>query len=100
MIAASDSKTGVEKVDGILVYWCKNRYSNNMGFYRRLLSFFLFVYQCIAKSIFIKADIIYATSTPLTISIPAMILSSIKKIPFNFRLGSKYDPHSHDAIAT
>lgn len=61
-------------------------YSNKTGFVERLYIFLLFMLRTIIKSFSIKADVIYATSTPLTVAIPAGICASLKRIPFVFEV--------------
>lgn len=61
-------------------------YNNAFGFARRLLAFSTFSLWCLFKGIKIRPDIIYASSTPLTIGIPAVILARLKKIPLVFEV--------------
>jgi glycosyltransferase involved in cell wall biosynthesis len=63
------------------------KYSNHMSFKRRVISFLHYAFRAIilGKSI-TDADIIYATSTPLTVGISAIILSKKLKIPFIFEV--------------
>ena len=77
-------KNGWTKENGIDVYWTPVSYSNKMGFLRRIFSFLLFSIKSLKVTLSIDADIIYATSTPLTIAIPAIIYSRIKAKPMIF----------------
>lgn len=74
-------------VDGIKIVAIKNAYSNHFGKIRRILSFLFFLIQAlffpIKKN---EYDVIYATSTPLTIAIPALFLSWRSKTPFVFEV--------------
>jgi glycosyltransferase involved in cell wall biosynthesis len=74
------------EVEGINVHWLPVRYTNKMKFFRRTIAFFEFAIRSSFKSISIKADLIFATSTPLTISIPAILASKIHKIPMVFEV--------------
>lgn len=67
--------------DGINVNWIPVRYSNNMGFYERIRAFILFAFHASRKSAEIPADVVLATSTPLTIALPAVFAKWRKKIP-------------------
>lgn len=62
-------------------------YKNKMTFFRRVLAFLLFSF---VSSLYIlsmrKRDLIYASSTPLTIGIPALIGSFFLRIPFVFEV--------------
>jgi len=79
-------KNGWTKENGIDVYWTPVSYSNKMGFLRRIFSFLLFSIKSLKVTLSINADIIYATSTPLTIAIPAIIYSRIKAKPMIFEV--------------
>lgn len=74
-------------VNGIKVKFTKTDYNQNFGYLKRIYSFIHFIF----KSIFIglkekDIDVIYATSTPLTIGIPAIIISKLKRKPFVFEV--------------
>jgi glycosyltransferase involved in cell wall biosynthesis len=71
---------------GIHVHWSKVRYSNHMGFARRLIAFSNFALKSTVKAIMLKGDIIFATSTPLTIAFPALLASSWNHLPFVFEV--------------
>ena len=76
-----------ELIDGIHVHWLPNTYNNKMSFKRRLMAFSKFAVAATKKAILIKdSDIIFATSTPLTIAIPGVIASKVKKIPMVFEV--------------
>ena len=79
-------KNGWTKENGIDVYWVPVSYSNKMSFLRRILSFLSFSIKSLKVALSIDADIIYATSTPLTIAIPAIIYSKIKSRPMVFEV--------------
>lgn len=72
--------------DGIKVHWLPLPYANQMSFLKRLSAFFRFAIQASVKAASIKADIIFATSTPLTIAIPAVAASRWQKIPMVFEV--------------
>ena len=66
---------------GINVYWFPVEYSNKLNFYLRVIAFFKFAFHSLKKGLFLKGDLIYATSTPLTIIIPGFLLSILKNKP-------------------
>ncbi len=66
---------------GINVYWFPVEYSNKLNFYKRVLAFFKFAFHSFKKGLFLKGDLIYATSTPLTIIIPGSLLAFFKNKP-------------------
>ena len=79
-------KKGWTKESGIDVYWAPVSYSNNMSFLRRIFSFLSFSIKSLKVALSIDADLIYATSTPLTIAIPAIIFSKVKAKPMVFEV--------------
>jgi len=82
-----DSKIERIKIDGIDVIYLKVPYSQNMSIFRRLLSFLSFMLKSTIISLKEKdVDLLIATSTPLTIGFPALLVKKIKKIPFLFEV--------------
>lgn len=71
---------------GIRVHWLPVAYSNHMSFTQRIKAFFKFAFRAAKKASEIKADIIFATSTPLTIAIPAAYAAKRQKIPMVFEV--------------
>ena len=69
---------------GIKVHWLPLAYSNNMNFIQRLKSFIFFAWKSAIKAMKVNADIVFASSTPLTISIPAVYISKKKKNTHGF----------------
>lgn len=76
----------IEDIDGIKVHWFPNLYNNKMSFKQRIQAFFRFAYAATRKVSSISADIIFATSTPLTIAIPAILGARNQKIPMVFEV--------------
>lgn len=72
--------------EGIKFWVLRNEYNHMMSIPRRILSFFQFVYYATIKCISLKADTVLATSTPLTIAIPAIIKKWVSKTPFVFEV--------------
>jgi len=76
-----------ENIKGIHVYWYPNSYNNTMSFSERIKAFIKFAKAASFKAASFKdADIIFATSTPLTIAIPAIIASKTLKLPMVFEV--------------
>ncbi len=71
---------------GMQVHWLLNPYSNKMSYPRRIFSFINYAIKSIPKVSSINADIILASSTPLTIAIPALYASYIHQIPLVFEI--------------
>lgn len=75
-----------EEIEGIKVHWFPNPYNNKMSFKQRIKAFFRFAYASMQKVNTIPADVIFATSTPLTIAIPAVLGARKQKIPMVFEV--------------
>jgi glycosyltransferase involved in cell wall biosynthesis len=77
----------IEHIDGIEVVYVKNAYRNNFGIFRRLISFirftFLSSYIALKQK---KVNLVYATSTPLTVGITAILIKNLKKINYFFEV--------------
>ncbi|MBQ3698500.1 MAG: glycosyltransferase family 4 protein [Prevotella sp.] len=68
-----------EMVDGIHVVYVKNKYSNYMSPWRKVLSFLNFVRLATQAAMKEKGvDMVYATSTPLTVGAIALFLRRVR----------------------
>ena len=76
-----------ESRDGIDVIRIRNRYDNDMGSARRIVSFLTFMTISTAVSLRQKnVDLIFATSTPLTVGIPALINKLFRRRSYIFEV--------------
>ena len=73
----------IEK-NGIIVHYIYLPYKNDMSYLKRSIIFFQFLWFASLKLLSIKGDLVLATSTPLTIGIPALFKRWIHKTPFIF----------------
>ena len=73
----------VEK-NGLIVHYIYLPYGNDMAYLNRSIVFFQFLWFATFKLLSLKGDLILASSTPLTIGIPALIKKWIHKTPFVF----------------
>jgi glycosyltransferase involved in cell wall biosynthesis len=71
---------------GVRVHWFPVPYSNRMGFFRRIWAFLQFAWHGYRKAVELKGDVVFATSTPLTIAIPGVFASRKLKIPLVFEV--------------
>ena len=71
---------------GIHVHWTPVAYNNSMGYGRRMNAFFAFAWRCARRAAALDADIVFATSTPLTIALPAVYAARRQKIPMVFEV--------------
>jgi glycosyltransferase involved in cell wall biosynthesis len=88
LITSYNKKSADFKViDGIKVHYLPVFYENEQGFLSRLVAFFKFMYLAKKKAKEIgQADIVYATSTPLTIGLIALKIKQQLKIPYYFEV--------------
>jgi glycosyltransferase involved in cell wall biosynthesis len=78
-------------VEGIDVHAFKIPYSQKMGFIGRCISFLGFAFFSLYFVIFKKnVDVIFATSTPLTVGIPALAAKWIRRIPYVFEVRDQW----------
>lgn len=71
---------------GIQVHWYPVPYSNHMSFFQRLKAFYSFALAARKKALQLDADIVFATSTPLTIALPAVPAARKKSVPMVFEV--------------
>ena len=83
----NDASGWVEEIiDGIHVHWLLVPYSNKMSFKARILAFLKFAVASGIKAHSVGGDVIFATSTPLTIALPAVYASRRLKKPMVFEV--------------
>ena len=71
---------------GIRVHWLPVPYSNHMSNSRRIKAFFTFAIGAARKAAALPADVVFATSTPLTIALPGIFASRNKRVPMVFEV--------------
>jgi glycosyltransferase involved in cell wall biosynthesis len=71
---------------GIRVFWLPLRYSNEMNYYDRIRIFLRFAWCAARKAGAIPSDVVFATSTPLTISLPGIYASRRQNVPMVFEV--------------
>lgn len=74
------------EIDGIELYILHQDYSNKVSFLKRIMKFINFSLKSTIKALSIKADVVFATSTPLTIAIPGLVYSKYRKKPLVFEV--------------
>lgn len=84
----STDKTGwfQTEVDGVNVHWLPVPYSNQMSYGRRIQAFFKFALAAGRRARELSGDVIFATSTPLTIAIPGVYASKGPQVPMVFEV--------------
>lgn len=74
------------EVAGMHVHWLPVHYSNHMTYQARLGAFFKFALKASAYVKRLKADIVLATSTPLTIALPGTLGARHLRVPMVFEV--------------
>ncbi|HEY5842429.1 MAG TPA: glycosyltransferase family 4 protein [Mycobacterium sp.] len=74
------------EVDGIVVHACAVPYSNSMSFRRRVLAFGDFAAAASARARKLRGDVVFATSTPLTIVLPGLFATAFRRTPMVFEV--------------
>ncbi len=74
--------------EGIEVHYLPITYDNRYGFFKRIHSFLLFMWNTVKYAgNFRDADVVYAISTPLTTGLAAMWIKFRYNIPYYFEVG-------------
>lgn len=76
----------IQSLAGMTVHWIPVRYETRMGFVRRLTAFLVFAVLAGWRARRLKADLVYATSTPLTIAIPGVFAKRGRRAPMVFEV--------------
>lgn len=72
--------------EGIHVHWLPVPYSNHMGHAERVRAFVRFAWASARKAASLESDVVFATSTPLTIAIPGIWASRRRGVPMVFEV--------------
>ncbi len=74
-------------VDGIEVRSVRTDYSNYMGTLRRILAFAGFMLGSLWVALRVpRPDVVFASSTPITVAVPGLAVSSFKRVPLIFEV--------------
>lgn len=76
----------IEDIDGITVHWLPVPYKNAMSFRERVRAFLKFAMSAGKRAAAVGGDIIFATSTPLTVALPAVYASRKLRLPIVFEV--------------
>ena len=71
---------------GIRVHWLPVPYSNQLSYRQRIRAFMKFAFKAAARAAALKCDLVFATSTPLTIALPAVYAARKQRIPMVFEV--------------
>lgn len=71
---------------GIKVHYVYLPYGNHLSYFKRIVVFFKFLWFSTFRLLKLKGDLVLATSTPLTIGIPALIKKWFSNTPYVFEV--------------
>jgi glycosyltransferase involved in cell wall biosynthesis len=71
---------------GVRVYWLPVPYDNSMAPWRRIWAFLRFLFAASRKAASLPQDVVFATSTPLTVAIPGAWSAARNSVPFVFEV--------------
>ena len=74
------------EVDGIKVISVKTNYTTNLNFAQRISAFIRFMILSSYLALKTSPDLVFATSTPLTVAFPGFVVKFIKRVPFVFEV--------------
>lgn len=87
LCSAKKGKIGIMNIDGIEVHYMPNAYSNLMSKIQKVKSFASFMIKAIREGSKQKnIDLVFATSTPLSVGAIALWLKKFKKFPYVFEV--------------
>ena len=75
-----------ENVSGLTVHRLAVPYRNDMGYPRRVAAFARFAFAATWRVLTLRGDVVYATSTPLTVAIPALACRLLRGTPYVFEV--------------
>ena len=81
-----NKKRFIQKIEGINVHYFFVPYDNTYSNFKRIIAFIKYIIFSSIYILKINSDLIFATSTPLTIAIPAVLYKKIKKVPMVFEV--------------
>ena len=87
-ITGTSAKLGWRQTDddGVRVHWFSIPYNNSMSYARRIRAFAQFMVVATAKAARLDADLVFATSTPLTVAVPGVLAARMRRAPFVFEV--------------
>ena len=84
--AAGTSTWRESREAGIHVHWTAVPYDNVMSYAKRLRAFVEFAWRAARRAAELRGDVVFATSTPLTIALPAVHAAQRARCPMVFEV--------------
>jgi len=76
-----------ETVDGVDVIWVRIAYAQHFSKWKRMLSYGGYMLVAIVAAARLpRPDVVYASSTPLTVGISGVVLAKVHRVPFVFEI--------------
>ncbi len=76
-----------KSIDGTTVHYLPVGYDNSYGFIKRVIAFLKFIFKAYSTAKRIKGvDLVFATSTPLTVGLIALWLRKFQTLPYVFEV--------------
>ena len=72
--------------DGIETHWLPVPYGNHLSYPERIRAFFRFAWSAGRHAASLPADVVFATSTPLTIALPGVYAARRQRVPMVFEV--------------
>lgn len=89
-VITSDQQPGAvrreDDISGVTVHWLPVAYDNSMDSAARLKAFLRFALASSRLARRLRADLVLATSTPLTIAVPALYAAALRRTPIVFEV--------------
>lgn len=76
----------VTQEDGITVHWLPLAYSNRLKYMERINAFLKFAWAAGRRAAALPSDVVFATSTPLTIALPGVYAAKRQSVPMVFEV--------------
>jgi glycosyltransferase involved in cell wall biosynthesis len=73
-------------IEGVTVHWLPVPYSNAQSYARRLWAFVRFMLWSSVRATRLRPDVVLATSTPLTVAVPGIVASRLRRVRFVFEV--------------
>jgi len=87
VITSHNKESGIRHFGKVKVCYIKEAYENTFGFNKRIKAFLSFFYKAFRIIISEKRpDLLFATSTPLTVGVLALLIKKVKGIPYYFEV--------------
>lgn len=83
---ATEATWTVEVIEGMRVHWTPVPYDNKFSYHARIRAFFSFAIRAARRAAKIRADVVFATSTPLTIVLPGYYAARRLGVPLVFEV--------------